>query len=136
MITDEIIQTICPCCGNLCFMVEKSDGNGGITPIFSNDSRWLEDSEESALIDEQGANVPNCYSGGEQLMPGKGCKGHRKHTPITSTAQRGKFGAEYARRKAGKKQRMKGITTKELRSHLKESKGKKLPKSKHKKKKK
>jgi hypothetical protein len=38
------------------------------------------------------------------------------------------FGAEYARRKAGKKPRMKGITKDELRSHLKESGGKKLPK--------
>jgi hypothetical protein len=62
-------------------------------------------------------------------MPGRGCKkrGHRKHTPITSQKQRGKFGAEYARRKEGKTSRMKGITTKEFRSHLKESKGKKLP---------
>jgi hypothetical protein len=57
-------------------------------------------------------------------MPGK----HRKHTPIVSKAQRGMFGAEYARRKAGKKPRMKGITREELRGHLKESKGKKLPK--------
>lgn len=53
---------------------------------------------------------------------------HRKHTPITSKAQRGLFGAELARRRAGKKGRMSGITTKELSSHLKESKGKKLPK--------
>ena len=52
---------------------------------------------------------------------------HRKHTPIVSEKQRGLFGAEYARRKAGKKGRMSGITTEELRSHLKESKGKKLP---------
>lgn len=55
------------------------------------------------------------------------CK-HRKHTPIVSKKQRGLFGAEYARRKKGKKGRMKGITVKELRKHLKESKGKKLPK--------
>lgn len=62
-------------------------------------------------------------------MPGKCCKKHgRKHTPITSKAQRGLFGAELARRRASKKRRMKGITTKELVSHLKESKGKKLPK--------
>jgi len=66
-------------------------------------------------------------------MSGKGCrkkkgKKHRKHTPIVSKKQRGLFGAELARRKAGKKRRMKGITTAELRSHLKESKGKKLPK--------
>ena len=62
-------------------------------------------------------------------MPGKGCKG-RKHTPIVSKKQRGLFGAELARRKAGKKGRMSGITTEELRSHLKEAKGKKLPKRK------
>ena len=66
-------------------------------------------------------------------MPGKGCrKGGRKHTPITSKAQRGLFGAELKRRREGKKSRMKGITTAELRSHLKESKGKKLPKRKKK----
>lgn len=53
------------------------------------------------------------------------CK-HRKHTPITSKAQRGLFGSELARRRAGKARRMAGITTKELESHLKESKGKKL----------
>ena len=57
-------------------------------------------------------------------MTGK-CKA-RKHTPITSKAQRGLFGAELARRKGGKKSRMKGITTTELRSHLKETQGKKL----------
>jgi len=52
----------------------------------------------------------------------------RKHTPIKSKKQRGLFGAEYARRKAGKKRRMKGITKKELKSHLEEAGGKKLPK--------
>ena len=52
----------------------------------------------------------------------------RKHTPIVSQKQRGLFGAELARRRAGKESRMKGITTKELESHLRESKGKKLPK--------
>lgn len=51
----------------------------------------------------------------------------RKHTPIVSKAQRGKLGAELARRKAGKASHMKGITTAELRGHLKESKGKRLP---------
>ncbi len=60
-------------------------------------------------------------------MTTKSC-GHRKHTPIVSKKQRGLFGAELARKKAGKKGRMKGITTTELRKHLKESKGKKLPK--------
>lgn len=59
-------------------------------------------------------------------MPGKGCR--KKHTPVVSKAQRGLFGAELARRRAGKKSRMKGITTTELRGHLKESAGKKLPK--------
>lgn len=53
------------------------------------------------------------------------CKG-KKHTPIVSEKQRGLFGSELARRKKGKKGRMKGITTAELRSHLKESKGKRL----------
>lgn len=52
----------------------------------------------------------------------------KKHTPIVSQKQRGKFGAELARRRTGKKSRMKGITTEELESHLHESKGKKLPK--------
>lgn len=55
-------------------------------------------------------------------------KKHRKHTPIISEKQRGKFGAEYARRKAGKKRRMSGITTVELKSHLEEAGGKNLPK--------
>lgn len=59
-------------------------------------------------------------------MPGK----HRKHTPITSQAQQGLFGAELARRREGKEGKMKGITTAELRSHLKESAGKRLPKRK------
>jgi len=60
-------------------------------------------------------------------MPGKKCK-KRKHTPIVSQKQRGLFGAELSRRKRGKTSRMKGITKEELREHLKESKGKKLPK--------
>jgi hypothetical protein len=61
-------------------------------------------------------------------MPGNCCKksGH-KHTPIVSKAQQGKFGAELARRQSGKQSQMKGITIEELRSHLKESKGKHLP---------
>jgi len=53
---------------------------------------------------------------------------HRKHTPIVSEAQRGLFGAELARRRAGKKRRIKSIKTAELESHLRESGGKKLPK--------
>ena len=55
-------------------------------------------------------------------MPGRG----EKHTPIVSRAQRGLMGAELARRRAGKKGRMEGMTTEELRSDLKESAGKKL----------
>ena len=54
-------------------------------------------------------------------------KKERAHTSITSEAQRGLFGAELARRRAGKKGRMPGITTEELERHLKESGGKKLP---------
>ena len=59
-------------------------------------------------------------------MPGKSCSG-RKHTPITSKAQQGMFGAELARRKSGKSSKMSGITTQELRGHLMESAGKDLP---------
>ena len=55
---------------------------------------------------------------------------HRKHTPIVSKKQRGLFGGELARRRAGKPRRMEGITTQELEEHLHESKGKKLPKKK------
>lgn len=66
-------------------------------------------------------------------MSKKDCSGStRKHTPIVSKAQRGKFGAELARRESGEKGTMPGITIKELKSHLHESKGKSLPKrSKH-----
>ncbi|HUX01722.1 MAG TPA: hypothetical protein VMY35_12165 [Phycisphaerae bacterium] len=60
-------------------------------------------------------------------MPGVGCEGRRKHTPIVSEKQRGLFGAELRRRRAGLKSRMPGITMAELASHLRESKGKKLP---------
>jgi len=60
-------------------------------------------------------------------MPGKHCKKKgRKHTPIVSKKQRGFFGAEYARKKKGKKGKTKMSKT-ELKRHLKESKGKKLP---------
>jgi hypothetical protein len=59
-------------------------------------------------------------------MTTKAC-GYKKHTPITSEKQRGFFGAELARRRAGKKGRAEGITTAELESHLKESAGKDLP---------
>ncbi len=51
----------------------------------------------------------------------------RKHTPIVSEKQRGFFGAELARKKAGKKTQTE-ITLADLRRHLQESKGKKLPK--------
>lgn len=67
-------------------------------------------------------------------MPGKHKKRHRKHTPITSKRQRGFFGAELARKKAGKKGKTK-MSKAELRRHLKESKGKKLSKTAKKKKK-
>lgn len=62
-------------------------------------------------------------------MTTKACKkSGREHTPIVSEKQRGLFGAEYRRRKEGKKGRMPGITKTELKSHLEESGGKKLPK--------
>lgn len=61
-------------------------------------------------------------------MPGASCgkRGRRKHTPIVSKKQRGLFGAELRRRRAGQRGRMKGITTEELRSHLRESRGRRL----------
>ena len=62
-------------------------------------------------------------------MTTPGCrKSGRKHTPIVSEKQRGFFGAELARRKKGKKGKGKTLTIADLRSHLKEAKGKKLPK--------
>lgn len=60
-------------------------------------------------------------------MTGKIGSCNKKHTPIVSEAQRGLFGAEYARRKEGKRGKMKGITQAELESHLHEAGGKKLP---------
>jgi hypothetical protein len=61
-------------------------------------------------------------------MPGAGCKkSGRKHTPIVSKTQRGFFGAELARKRAGKKGKTK-MPKAELERHLHESKGKKLPK--------
>lgn len=59
----------------------------------------------------------------EKDNPGK----HKEHTPITSEAQQGLMGADLARRRAGKKTKLPGMTTAELRSHLKESGGKDLP---------
>lgn len=51
----------------------------------------------------------------------------RKHTPITSDAQTGLFGAELRRRRQGQAGTMPGITTAELSSHLHEAAGKDLP---------
>lgn len=65
-------------------------------------------------------------------MPGKGCKKRgRKHTEITTERERGLFGAEYARKKAGKKGRTK-MSKATLKKHLEEAGGKRLPKSKKK----
>ena len=50
----------------------------------------------------------------------------RKHTPITSKAQKGFMGAELARKRAGKKGKT-GMSEAELSRHLEESGGKKLP---------
>ena len=58
---------------------------------------------------------------GKKTKSGK----HRKHTPIVSKKQQGFFGAEYGRKKAGKKGKTK-MSKAELKKHLKESKGKKL----------
>jgi len=54
------------------------------------------------------------------------CKRGRKHTPIVSEKQRGFFGAEYGRLKRGEA-RETNISREDLRSHLKEAKGKNLP---------
>jgi len=54
------------------------------------------------------------------------CKRGRKHTPITSERQRRFFGAEYGRLKRGEARKT-DISREDLRSHLKEVKGKKLP---------
>lgn len=51
----------------------------------------------------------------------------RKHTPIVSKAQRGFFGAELRRKRLGKKGKTK-MPMAELARHLRESKGKSLPK--------
>ena len=51
----------------------------------------------------------------------------RAHTPIVSGAQRGLMGAELSRRRRGKRSRMPSMTTAELESHLRESRGKDLP---------
>ena len=60
-------------------------------------------------------------------------KSGRKHTPITSKKQRGFFGAELARKRAGKSTRTE-MSEAELSRHLKEAGGKKLPlRAKHKK---
>jgi len=61
-------------------------------------------------------------------MTTKACKSkHRKHTPIVSKKQQRFFGAEYSRAKSGKKRKT-TMTKAELKRHLEESKGKKLPK--------
>lgn len=62
-------------------------------------------------------------------MPGK----HRKHTPIVSKKQRGAMGSAYGAKKAGKGKPAKtpasiwNMPMEQLRSHLKEAGGKKLP---------
>ncbi len=68
------------------------------------------------------------------MTTGKCKKSGRPHTPIKSKAQRGLFGAELARRRAGRAPMLPSITTAELESHLEESGGKKLPKRARKKK--
>ena len=65
-------------------------------------------------------------------MPGKHCKRKgRKHTPIKSKVQQRLFGAV----RGGKKTKATGLTKVEAGRHLRESKGKKLPKRVRKKKK-
>lgn len=60
-------------------------------------------------------------------MTTKACKkSGRAHTPIVSKKQRGFFGAELARKRAGKSTRTE-MSEAELARHLEESRGKKLP---------
>jgi len=54
-------------------------------------------------------------------------KKHRKHTPIVTEQQRKFFGAELGRLRAGKAT-VTGMSEEELRRHLREVKGKRLPK--------
>lgn len=78
-------------------------------------------------------------------MPGKGCKKKgRKHTPITTEAQRSAMGVAYAAKKGKKikgglkapaKQIKKSMSKAELKRHLEESGGKELPPKKKRKKK-
>ena len=48
----------------------------------------------------------------------------KRHTPIVSEKQRGLMGAELARRRGGEGPRMEGMTTAELKAHLREAAGK------------
>ena len=50
---------------------------------------------------------------------------HKRHTPIVSEVQRGFFGAELARKRAGKETKT-SMSGAELARHLEESKGKNL----------
>jgi hypothetical protein len=70
-------------------------------------------------------------------MSGRGCKSSRAHTPFTSKVQTGAGGVAYAAKKGEfpvsklkgpAKAMYEGMTEEELRSHLKETKGKDLPK--------
>jgi len=63
------------------------------------------------------------------MATGPGCSktksgAHRKHTPIVSEKERALFGAVAS----GQKTKASGLTRAEAVRHLKESKGKKLPK--------
>ena len=60
-------------------------------------------------------------------MTTKAC-GYKKHTPIVSEKQRGFFGAELGRKRAGERTKT-GMSEKVLSRHLRESKGKKLAKA-------
>ena len=51
----------------------------------------------------------------------------KPHTPIVSRKQQRMFGAELYRRRKGRRRRMQSITTAELESHLRESRGRDLP---------
>lgn len=67
-------------------------------------------------------------------MTTKRCRtGRKKHTPIVSRKQQKLFGAELSRKKKGQKGRT-GMSKATLRRHLTESRGRKLPTRKRRKK--
>lgn len=62
MIDEEIYPCTCPLCSAPAYVIERSDGNGGIIVDYAYDIRWL--GGDDALFIEQGSDCPNTYHGG------------------------------------------------------------------------